>query len=497
MRSLSTNVFANLGGQGWIALLQIVTVPIYLRLLGPQSYGLVGLYATLQSVLLVLDLGITPMLSREVARLGAQPEMRASLRPLVLTWGVLYLGLTALLAVVLLAAAEPATRWWLRGSAIPPASLASYARQMVVLACLQFPVSLATGVLTGLERQVEANLMRAAAATLAAGGAILLLAMWAPTLSLFFTWQIAIAVLQAGVAAELVLRHLPPAPFRFARQLVLQSWGFAAGMAGLSATSLLFTQSDRLVLSTLLPLDAFAYYCVAYTGARGLFVLVTPVFGPLFARFSALAVSGDEAALSNLYHQSTQALAVTILPVAAAAAAFAPEILRAWTHDERAVASASATFAMLVLGNAIGGLMHVPYALQLSHGWTRIALGVSIAMLVVFVPAVAIACRHYGSAGAAAVWLVLNLGYMLVTVPLTHRRLLKHEAFRWLVRDTALPGVVAIMVVFAGRMLVPAMHPAGVLWAALFAGIGGLAALGGASDLRGWLAGAWRSYRTA
>jgi O-antigen/teichoic acid export membrane protein len=484
LRRLSTNVFANLAGQGWVALVQIVTVPVYLRLLGPEGYGVVALYATLQGALLVLDLGITPMLSREVARLGARVDTRPAARPLVLTWAAIYAGLTVLVTVALLAAAEPIARLWLRGSTISGAGMAYYIRLMAILAGLQFPVSLCTGILTGLERQIEANLLRAAAATLAAGGAIAVLTMVARTPSAFFAWHIAVALLQLAAAVALVLHHLPPGPFRFAWGLVTQSWRFAAGMAGLAATSLLFTQADRLVLSMILPLDQFAFYSVAYSGARGLYVLVTPVFGPLFARLSALVAAGDESAVRRLYHQSSQALGVTVLPLAAAAAAFAPEIMRAWTRDERAVASASAAFALLVIGNAVNGVMHAPFALQLSHGWTKLTLGVNVVLLCLVVPAIAIVSRRYGSVGAAAVWLVLNCATVVAGVPLTHRRLLKGDTGRWLLRDMAGPGLAAVIVVLAGRRLVPAGDPLGALWAAVAAAAGGLAALAAATDLR-------------
>jgi O-antigen/teichoic acid export membrane protein len=484
LRRLSTNVVANFAGQGWVAAVQIVTVPLYLRLLGAEGYGIVALYATLQGALLVLDLGITPMLSREVARLGARPDTRASVRPLVLTWMALYAGLTVAVTAGLMLAAEPIARLWLSGATIPRAGMASYVRLMAMLAGLQFPVTLGIGVLTGLERQVEANALRAGAATAAAGAAVVVLATVARTPAAFFACHIGVAVLQLAAAAALVLRHLPPGPVQFAWGMAVQSWRFAAGMAGHAATSLLLTQADRLVLSAILPLEQFAFYSVAYSGARGLYVLVTPVFGPLFARLSALAAAGDESAVRRLYHQASQTLAVLVLPVAAAGAAFAPEIMRAWTRNDRAVASASAAFALLVLGNAANGVMHAPYALQLSYGWTRLTLGLNLVLLCVLVPTIAVVSRRYGPGGAAAVWLVLNCATVLAAVPLTHRRVLKGEAARWFFRDTIAPGLAALAVVLAARHLVPPGDPMGAAWAAATALVAGLAALAVSGDVR-------------
>jgi len=55
---LERNTFANLFGAAWSAAVGVLCVPVYLKLLGAEGYGLVGLFVTLQSVFVVLDLGI-------------------------------------------------------------------------------------------------------------------------------------------------------------------------------------------------------------------------------------------------------------------------------------------------------------------------------------------------------------------------------------------------------------------------------------------------------
>ena len=46
-----------------------VFVPVYISYLGIEAYGLIGLFATLQAWLSLLDLGLSPTLNREMARL--------------------------------------------------------------------------------------------------------------------------------------------------------------------------------------------------------------------------------------------------------------------------------------------------------------------------------------------------------------------------------------------------------------------------------------------
>ncbi len=48
MTRLRLNVLSNLVGTGWLALVQVLVVPIYLQLLGVEGYGVIGFYLTLQ-----------------------------------------------------------------------------------------------------------------------------------------------------------------------------------------------------------------------------------------------------------------------------------------------------------------------------------------------------------------------------------------------------------------------------------------------------------------
>ena len=71
MGKLERNTMANLGGTIWSVLLGLVCVPLLIRFLGAEAFGLVGLFLALQSVFSFLDLGIGATLNREIARLSA------------------------------------------------------------------------------------------------------------------------------------------------------------------------------------------------------------------------------------------------------------------------------------------------------------------------------------------------------------------------------------------------------------------------------------------
>ena len=66
---------ANFVGTGWSAALQIICIPLYIRFMGIESYGLIGFYLMLQAILQILDFGmLAPTVNREMARYSVRPE---------------------------------------------------------------------------------------------------------------------------------------------------------------------------------------------------------------------------------------------------------------------------------------------------------------------------------------------------------------------------------------------------------------------------------------
>jgi O-antigen/teichoic acid export membrane protein len=145
--------------------------------------------------------------------------------------------------------------------------------------------------------------------------------------------------------------------------------------------------------------------------------------------------------------------------------------------------------SLLFIGTALNGLMHLPYALQLAHGWTSLAFYSNVISVILLIPLLFIATSNYGAVGAAAIWIVLNSGYVLIQLQVMHRRLLKRELWRWYLEDVGLPLVAAFSVIGIGRLIIHGDLPAPVMLVSLiitFALALGFAALA-APHIRTWV----------
>ena len=101
---LKRNLIANYLGQGWAALMGLAFIPLYIKYLGIESYGLIGLFAVLQAWLSLLDMGMTPTLGREMARFTGGSHSAQSIRDLLRSIEVVALGVAIFIAAGIWAA---------------------------------------------------------------------------------------------------------------------------------------------------------------------------------------------------------------------------------------------------------------------------------------------------------------------------------------------------------------------------------------------------------
>lgn len=433
-------MLANYVGQAWMALIGLAFVPLYLKFLGIEAYGLIGLFTTLLAVLSLLDLGLGSTINREMARLrgrgGAQQEMRDLLR----TFELPYWAIAVVVGAAICAVSGWLARDWVSVKSLTTEEVAQAVLLMGLSVAVRWPAALYIGALMGLERQVAVNGLAMAVETVRGFGAIGVLWLVAPTLEAFFLWQTFVSLVHTVLLYMLVRSLLGQHRYTFRSELLKSRWRFAAGITLTTVFSTILMQVDKLVLSRLLTLEAFGFYALANVVALTLYRFFGPVFSAVYPRLTHLMQNGEPRELAALYHSSAQVLSVAVLPAAAMIVIFSHDLMLAWTHDGRIAAETHALVSVLALGTALNGLMHIPYALQLAAGWTRLALFMNAAAVVLLVPVLFLLTWKYGALGAASVWLILNVAYVLVDIQIMHRRLLPGEKGRWYAVDVGLPA---------------------------------------------------------
>jgi O-antigen/teichoic acid export membrane protein len=488
MDGLQRNLIANVAGTVWFGALTVALVPVYVRLLGVEAFGLIAFQTTLAGIVALFDAGLSVTSNRELARLSVQNGAGDAARVHTRTTEVAYWTIAAVAGAILLALTPLIAGRWVNAQQLDPHVVTQAIALAALAAILQFPYTFYAAGLFGLQKHVTVNAILCAGSTLRAAGSIVLLLAVARDVRLLFAWHAAAALLQTLAAAVALHKALPPGKARFDRSVLRNALQFARPLAITSVLAAITTQVDKLAVSKLLPLATFGQYSIAWMIAAAVALAVTPVQTTIFPRLSQLVAVHDAEQLKRAYHRASQTVAALLLPLAAVATFFAYEILLVWTRDANVALAARWIAVLLVIGAALNALSHISHAFQLANGWTAPALIANAVQLPITIPLTLFAVRAYGAIGAAAVWAALQASFLAISLIVTHTRGLRGEAHVVLLRDVGPALVASFAAAGAGRLLVrEASRPMLALSLAVVAGVVLLAGALSTQVVREWL----------
>lgn len=452
---LKSNLFANYLGQGWTAVMALAFIPLYIKYLGMEAFGLIGLFGVLQAWLILIDLGMTPTLNREMALFKAGTSSLQSIHNLLRSLEILCFSLAFMITLSLTIASGYLSTEWIKAEAYSPSVIASALSAMALVLALRFVEGIYRGSLFGLQQQVLYNRFNAFFATLRYGGAVAVLAFISQSIQAFFIWQALVSLLSIYFFSLFVHRALPKPPISptFSFQAISEIWKFAAGMISISFLALLLTQVDKLILSRTLSLQSFGYYAFATTVATSLPLIIGPITQAIYPVIVELSTLDDDKALISIYHKGAQLVTVLTAPLAMILSVYGSGVVLIWSGNTNLAINTGPILFPIVIGTFLNGLMWMPYQCQLAHGWTSLTVKSNILAVIVLIPAILWVTPRYGAIGAAWIWVALNSAYVLTYIHFMHRRLIPREKVRWYFDDVFLPVFgVSIVLLLADRM---------------------------------------------
>jgi O-antigen/teichoic acid export membrane protein len=191
--SIRLNLSSNLISKVLIAAVSLACVPVYIRVLGVTGYGVIGIWITLETLANILDLGLSPTMTRELAATVRLAEEAQNVRDLVRTMEVVYWTLGLLIGAIIVLGAPLIANHWLQSSQLPAGELQRYVQFMGVLILFRWPISFYSSGLIGLERQVLLSWMGSLVSLLRSLGAVFVLLFISRTLEAFLEVQLSSA----------------------------------------------------------------------------------------------------------------------------------------------------------------------------------------------------------------------------------------------------------------------------------------------------------------
>lgn len=433
------NIYANYIAQAYVAIIGIATLPLYIRYLGIEAYGLIGFFSMLQIWFQILDMGLTPTMTRETARFNGGSSNALDLRELLRALEGFFIILAFLGCTIIWLSARIIATQWLKVNQIPLQEVIHSIEIISLIIALRWLSGLYRGLISGFEKQVWLSYFGCATATARYVFIIPILAWTNGSLLIFFLYQLAVSAIELLLLTIKIYSILPKIKLgekiSWSWRPLLRIRNFSLSIAFASLVWVIITQGDKLILSKLLPLADYGYFTMAVMAAGGLLLISSPISTALMPRMVKLHGEDKDTELLNIYRNATQLVAAMTLPACTILFLFSKNIIFSWTGDLTLSHHVAPIMELYVIGNGLLIFAAFPYYLQFSKGSLKLHLIGNGILAIIFIPSLVVASWEFGPLGAGWAWLVSNAILFTIWTPFVHNHFYRKFHMKWLMED--------------------------------------------------------------
>lgn len=445
--SIKKNALYNLAGGGIPALMALATIPIIVRGLGEDGYGIFTLVTAIIGYFALLDINVTAGSVKYLSEFSTKQD--ASKVDQTITFGLLVYLAIALTGALLVffSAGFLVERIFhipnaLHGIAITSLKIASVGfffgqmqsyLQSVPQALLRYDVS------AKLEMGFGIALPLASVALLMLGYGlveIIVLRVLASMLNCHLLWR--------------AIKNLFPefAWQRPERDLVRGMLEFSAFSFMSKVAALTYAHADKLIIGAFVGMKPLAYYTIAATLANRVLGLLYRLSAVLFPATSALAAKGEDDKLVRLYLKASRYVFYLNASVLVLVAVFAEPILYYWIGQDFAEQGAL-ILRIVALAQFVDAMTNIPSLVNDGMGHPKVTGSFAITRAMVGLAAIWILVRQSGIEGAAWAHLVSACLMTTLFVAYVHGRTVPCPLGRLISKAYATPtlGILLIGIV--------------------------------------------------
>jgi O-antigen/teichoic acid export membrane protein len=402
VRSVGINTLYQIGAQLAPAVAAIAAIPILLRHLGPEAYGVVTLFSTALIYFAMLDLGLGRATTRFVAQSTENgcPEDVARYfwsSLLLLTGAGFIVGLCFLLAVPALVLhylkISPAysrlaiESFYLISVTIPLVTMTAGLRGFMEAAG-RFPFLSAVTACTG------AGMYIVPAIVVIAGGGLVSVAASYVALRIAMTTAFAIGCLRVKDRPSL----RPTLDWKALQRMV--SFGGWLSVSNVIGTAMVY--GDRFLLGSFLGMLAVTNYSMPLDVIGRIQIVITSFCAVLFPLLSRLD-GADSQRFQPVYRGALAIVLSLITPLAVSAILLSPFLMKFWLREH---ATPEAVFAAQVFlaGSVVQAMASISFTALHARGRSDLTAWVHMTEFPVYCGVFFWAATHFGVRGAALVW---------------------------------------------------------------------------------------------
>jgi O-antigen/teichoic acid export membrane protein len=475
------NILANFIGRFWSLLSVYIFIPFYIHFLGIELFGLVSFFATIQTLLFLLDAGLTAAIRREFASGEQNRELRQHKYKLLRSTEFYYVIIALIIAGLIFLSVNWLVNRWLQLENISPDIARTTIRLMGVSIGILLFSSLYSGALMGLEKQVMANAYQMVWSLCRNGLVIIVLWLVSSDIRLFYLWFIIIDLIYIFLLRSQVNKSLG-VDNSFSWEIaeiknLSHVWRYSVGILIVSVISAFTLQIDKLVISRFLPISDLGTYSLAFSLSQIPVLVVNAASIAIFPRFVYYHSINDTVRLNSLFSTSAKIFGITAISISVSIFFYTRELFEMWTRNPSLASEAWIPASILTIAGLMLSLQVLPSNLAFARGVTRINTFFGLMGFMIIVAGLLLLVKISGIKGAAYAWLITVLMITPAFNCYVYNRFIEKDWLRWFFRDTILPllfiGTASLILFLIGRNFVTSPGPR-----TLYAVMSGLLTLG-------------------
>lgn len=412
------NLIANYLGKLWAISSNFIFIPIYIRILGEESFGLVAFYSTVAMLISVLNLGLTSAVTRYVA----QERINQNSLDTIKTVEAFLCFLCGLIVLTIYFLAPFITKNWITIQELDFDVVILSVRLMAVIASIEIMFSIYVGAYMALEKQAIANFNQFLFSFFKSALVIPTIYFF-DSVESFFVWgALASAVILIVVRRVFWQTHVVEALVKINLNRLYNLKGFAIGMGVIGVLSAINSQLDKILVSSNFTLTQFGVYSLASTISQLPLIASTPIAATVLPRLSLLVK--EQKNIHNLYRKFSL-LVLFVSVISSILISIDPHwLISIWTGSDNIPTGIRELVRYLILSNLMLSLQLLPFQVLIAHGFTKVNIVLSTLSLVLLVPLMSYSINYFGMVGAAYPWVLLNCVILNVMVYMVAKKYL-------------------------------------------------------------------------
>lgn len=403
-RVLARNTIFNLTGHGVPLLVALFAIPLLIRGLGTERFGVLTLIWMMVGYFSLFDLGIGRATTKFVAENIAIRETDALSQLIWTSLGMLFcFGLSG---TILLGLLNPLL---LSRFFNIPAYLGDETSKAFYLVAASIPLVLGTAGIRGvLEAQQRFALINSIKIPISSAffAAPLLVLFYSNSLYPITAALIGTRLIEFIVYSFFCTRSIPgmkhPQWPNIAH--VKKLLGFGGWLTVTNIVGPLMTYMDRFIIGGILSMTAVAYYATPYDFVARLAVIPGSLLGVMFPALSA-SFAVDISRFNFLYDKTVKYILCVMTPIVLILTLAAHPFLNVWLGKEFA-AQSTLVFQLLALGTLVNSIGQVPFSAIQAMGRPDITAKIHLLELPIYLGMIWFLALKMGIAGAALAWLI-------------------------------------------------------------------------------------------